>query len=394
MTGSVQLNKGKWYCVLDFKDENGKRKLKWFSTGLTEKGNKKKAQAILKDLIKQHEGHEVITNYAKMPFVDYCDFWLKGKKESIESTTYEGYEYRIAHIKQFFSDRKTILSKLNQRDIKEFYEYLLTEGNMAKYKRNNGLSQRSIKEIALILKAILKEATLLGDISSNPSENIPVPKKKQESIKQEVFIDKEDMGVLLKSINGHILEDVIIVTLFYGLRRSEVLGLKWDAVDFEGNTLQIKHTVVKVKSKIAKDTAKTEESHRTYPLPDYIKEKLIKIKNRQQRNKRLFGEQYVPSDYIFTWDDGHLLTPDYVTKTFKKIVNATDELPADLKFHDLRKSCVSMMVEEGYSIKEIQKWVGHADVETTLNIYAKVKESRKAYIGKNMEEMFKQKSIC
>ncbi len=390
MTGSVQLSKGKWYCVLNMKDENGKRKPKWFSTGLAEKGNKKKAQAILQELLVQYEGHNTITNYAEMPFADYCDCWLKGKKESIEITTYQGYEIRISHIKDFFSARKTILSKVTPRDIKEFYEYLLRDGNKAKYKSSNGLSQRTLKEIALLLKAILREAVYLGDITRNPAEKIPIPKKKQECVKQEIFIDKDDMNILLVEIKGHILEELIIVTLFYGLRRSEVLGLKWSAIDFDKCLVNINHTVVKVKETIAKDTTKSQASFRTYPMPDYIKDKLIKIQSKQQYNKLLFGDEYQESDYVFTWQDGHTISPDYVTKAFKKIVARSENLSSELTFHDLRKSCVSMMVEDGYSIKEIQKWVGHADAETTMNIYAKMKESRKTYIGESMSEKFKQ----
>lgn len=86
---------------------------------------------------------------------------------------------------------------------------------------------------------------------------------------------------------------------------------------------------------------------------------------------------YREKDYVFTWEDGRPFSPDYVTKAFKKIVTRSETLPSELVFHDLRKSCVSIMIADGHSIKEVQKWVGHSDISTTLNIYAKVKESRK-----------------
>lgn len=387
MTGSVQISKGKWYCVLNFRGEDGKRKPKWIKTGLSEKGNKKKAQAILQQLLVQYSGHETITNYAEMQLSDYCDYWLNGKKGTIDVVTYEGYEIRISHIKDYFSERKMVLSKVTARDVKEFYEYLLNSGSKAKYKHSEGLASRTIKEIALLLKAIFREAVRLGDITNNPAEDIPIPKKPQV-IKQEAFIDKDDMNILLDEIKGHILEDLIVVTLFYGLRRSEVLGLKWGAINFENGTVQINHTVVRVKERIAKDTTKTQASFRTYPMPDYIKNRLLKVKERQEKNKRLFGDQYQNSDYVFTWEDGHTFSPDYVTKTFKKIVARSEKLSSELTFHDLRKSCVSMMVENDYNIKEIQMWVGHADARTTMNIYAKIKESQKSNIADSMAEMF------
>lgn len=99
------------------------------------------------------------------------------------------------------------------------------------------------------------------------------------------------MKILLSEIQGYILKEMIIVTLFYGLRRLEALGLRWSAVDFEQHEVHINHTVVKVKEKIAKDTTKTEASYRTYSLPDYI----------------------------FTWQGGRPFFLDYVTKAFKKI---------------------------------------------------------------------------
>lgn len=389
MTGSVQLNKGKWYCVLNMKDENGKRKPKWISTGLSEKGNKKKAQAFLQKLLVEYEGYDTVTNYAERPFAEYCDYWLKGKRETVEITTYQGYEIRVSHIKDYFTERKLILSKITARDVKDFYDYLMRTGNKAKYKHKNGLSQRTVKEIALLLKAMLREAVLLGDIPRNPAEGIPIPKKK-DSIRNENYIDLQDMEILRKEIKGHILDELINITLFYGLRRSEVLGLKWSAVDFDRCELHINHTIVKVKDVIAKDNVKTQSSCRTYPLTDYVKELLLKIRQRQQHYKSLFGNDYIVSDYVFTWQDGRLFSPDYVSKAFKKIVEKSESLSSELTFHDLRKSCVSMMVADGYSIKEIQKWVGHADANTTMNIYAKIKESQKAYIGERMDKKFRQ----
>lgn len=389
MTGSVQVNKGKWYCVLNFKDENGKRKLKWISTGLPEKGNKKKAQAMLQELQVKYEGYNTITNYADMPFADYCEHWLTQRKDEVDVITYQNYEYRIAHIKDYFAPRRTTLSKVTPRDIKDFYHYLLSNGNRAKYKSQQGLSQRSIKDIAMVLRLILREAVALKDIRSNPTEEVTIPKKKAEVVRSEQFIDENDMKILLSEIKGHALEELITITLFYGLRRSEVLGLRWDAINFDDNTVLINHTVVKVKGKIAKDSTKTQASFRTYPLPEYIKAMLLKLKGQQQKNRVLFGKEYLESDYVFTWEDGRTFSPDYVTKAFKKIVSKSEFLPSELTFHDLRKSCVSMMVEAGFNVKEIQKWVGHADVETTLNIYAKVKESRKKHIGTSMEEKFK-----
>lgn len=388
-TGSVQVSKGYLYCVLNLRDENGKPKKKWISTGLPEKGNRRKADKRLEELKAQYGDNNVITNYADMPFKDYCDYWLNSKKISVDIVTYEGYEIRIQHIKKYFGDRGIVLSKITPRNIKEFYEYLLTEGNMAKYKKKDGLSYRTVKDISLLLKAILREAFKMGDIFNNPAEKVEVPRKKKERRKDEIYIDAQEIPDLYEEIKGHILEELIIVTLFFGLRRSEVLGLKWSALDFEESEMHINHTIVKVKESVAKDTTKTEASYRTYPLSEGIKSLFLKIKKKQEENKRLFGKEYVESDYIFTWQDGRPISPDYVTKAFKKIVKKSEKLSSELTFHDLRKSCVTMMILGGYSVKETQEWVGHADVETTLKYYAKMRESEKVRIATNMDEKFR-----
>ena len=104
--------------------------------------------------------------------------------------------------------------------------------------------------------------------------------------------------------------------------------------------LTINHTVVKVKSTVRKDNTKTEDSLRKCYMSEYIANMLRKVRRRQLESKVLFGQAYFESDYIFTWQNGKPFSPDYVTKTFKKIVTRSENLPTELTFHDLRKSCM------------------------------------------------------
>ena len=99
-----------------------------------------------------------------------------------------------------------------------------------------------------------------------------------------------------------------------------------------------------------------------------------KLKEKEDKYRKLFGSAYVENDYIFKHQDGTLYFPDYPSKAFKKLLAKIPELPQAVTFHGLRSSCVSILVHEGYDIKSIQKWVGHADIDTTLRIYAKVKD--------------------
>ncbi len=100
----------------------------------------------------------------------------------------------------------------------------------------------------------------------------------------------------------------------------------------------------------------------------------LNLKKKEDDNRKLFGDCYFDSDYIFKHADGTLFYPDYPTKTFCKLIKKNPDLPQDITFHGLRSSCVSILVHRDMDVKSIQKWVGHADIDTTLRIYAKVKD--------------------
>ena len=111
------------------------------------------------------------------------------------------------------------------------------------------------------------------------------------------------------------------------------------------------------------------------------------IKAKQKHNRELFGNSYHESDYIFTWADGRPYAPDYLTKKFRKIIDKTDGLDKRLHLHDLRVSCVSILINNGVNVKDVQKWVGHEDIKTTLEIYARTNRKRQYETGQLMESI-------
>ncbi|MDR0935829.1 MAG: site-specific integrase, partial [Oscillospiraceae bacterium] len=157
--------------------------------------------------------------------------------------------------------------------------------------------------------------------------------------------------------------------------RSEVLGLKWDSIDFPRNIVTIKHTVVQQQTIELKDTTKSTSSYRSFPLTNDVREMLLALKATEKENRRLFGKEYHENDYIFKRDDGTLFRPDFVTGKFGDLLKKYD-LP-HIRFHDLRHSCASLLISLGFSLKDIQEWLGHADITTTANIYAHLDAKRK-----------------
>ena len=183
---------------------------------------------------------------------------------------------------------------------------------------------------------------------------------------------------------AHISKATALFGAFYGLRRSEALGLKWDAIDFENDSITIRHTVTSVTldgkvQLVAADTTKTKSSLRTLPLVPFVKERLLALKKEQENNRRLCGRSYHKqyAGYVCINEMGDLIKPHYVTEQFPKLLDANGL--RRIRFHDLRHSCTSLMLANGVPMKQIQDWLGHSDIGTTANIYAHLDYSTKLF---------------
>lgn len=387
MNGSVQTKNGKLYAVLSYKAENGNFKYKWVNTGLPVRGNKKKAEAMIPGFIERFSYlEEVKKDENKLLFVDYILDWLERKKNKVQMSTWEAYEiYAKCHIIPYFEPLQLELKDVTSKHIMEYYESRLVCGR--KDHKPGGLGHEAIKKHKTVMNMVFEDALIAELVNRNPVEHVPIPKTEGEEVRERVFLTVEEANRMLEAFRGHELQALVYTTLYYGLRRSEVLGLKWDAVDFERNTLRIQHTVVKNRSIIAKDTTKSTASRRTYPLIPEVKELLLHLRAQQQDNKMLFGSGYETNDYIFVWPDGHLYRPDYVTRSFKKVL-AYHGLP-DMRFHDIRHSTASILYDAGWELKDIQEWLGHSDIETTGNIYTHISKARKEKMGNNLAGTFR-----
>ena len=209
-------------------------------------------------------------------------------------------------------------------------------------------------------------------IPVNPADKVERPKKEHFVGS---FYDADEMNALFAASKGSKLEIPILFGAFYGLRRSEAIGLKWDAIDFEHDTLTIRHTVTSCDidgklTLVASDTTKTKSSMRTLPLVPFVKTRLLALKEEQAENRRLCGRSYIKEyqEYVCVNEIGDLIKPHYVTESFRKLLR-TNEL-REIRFHDLRHSCASLMLANGVPMKQIQDWLGHSDFSTTANIYA------------------------
>ncbi|MED1826257.1 site-specific integrase [Brevibacillus agri] len=199
------------------------------------------------------------------------------------------------------------------------------------------------------------------------------------------------MNRLFDAVKGDPIELAVLLAAFYGLRRSEVVGLKWDAIDFKNKTITIQHTVIEtsVEGKliiVEKDLTKNKSSHRSLPLVAAFEELLLRIKKQQEQDRYLYKDSYCTDylDYIYLDKLGHRIKPGYIMQLFP-IVLSRHNLRR-IRYHDLRHSCASLLLANGVSMKEIQAWLGHSDFSTTANIYAHLDVSTKITSAHAMSE--------
>lgn len=177
-----------------------------------------------------------------------------------------------------------------------------------------------------------------------------------------------EINQLFEAVKGHKLELIIKLTAFYGLRRSEVLGLRWKALDFINGTLIINHTVQRVYNdgitiNLARDKVKRKSSYRTLPLPDSI-QKIITI----YKDERYADGLPDPEAYLFTDRKGEVIKPDYVSNSFAKLLK--DNGLRKICFLDLRHSCAGILISNRVPLIEVQQWLGHSTINTTDDLYA------------------------
>ena len=384
---------GKMYVIFDFKDDDGKRKRKWVGTGLLANCSKKalnarvseilaefyddycsgKATAVVEKVAKKPsllENDPRITSDIELPtdkgfkFTDFLFYWLDSVKASIAYTSYNGYRLNLGIVKNYFDENypDLLLDDLTALQIQKFYNDMYSDGKTG----------NTIKHYHANIHKALKYAVKMDMLMSNPADKVDLPKLEKYRAN---FYSKEEINNLLKVFEGDRLELVVNIAAYYGLRRSEVLGLKWDAIDFDKGTLSVCRKITSIfddghEQLRVDETLKTEASVRTLPLIPHI-EKMLK--------KRLMLEmqysQMLKSDFDRTFDGfvcrdntGAIITPEYVTRHFRMIIKKYKLRP--LRFHDLRHSCTSLLLASGVSMKAIQDWLGHSTFNVTANFYS------------------------
>ena len=351
VAGHLREKKGYFYAVLNYTDAHGNRKTKWIATGLAVKGNKKRAEAFLQEQRRSFQEDVPITG--DVLFADFMEQWLTVIKSSVAVTTFASYSNMVKKvIVPYFRERQIALQELSAKHIQDFY-----------LKELERVSASSVIHYHANIHKALKYAVKLDLISSNPADKIERPKKERFMAN---FYDADEVNRLFEISKGTKLEIPILFGAFYGMRRSETLGMKWDAIDFERDTITIRHTLTTValdgkRITVAEDRTKNKSSMRTLPLVPFVKERLLELKAEQEENRRLCGRSYVKdyTGYVCINEIGDIIKPNYVSCGFPKLLE--EHGLRRVRYHDLRHSCASLLLANGVPMKQIQEWLGHSD---------------------------------
>lgn len=312
---------------------------------------------------------------ANTPFADFMDQWLDQMKTQVRENTMDGYRYAFEkHIRPFFNARGTTLATARPIDFQDFVNL----------KFSQGLSPTSIVKFHSIMHKCLKYAVALQIIPLNPSDNVMLPKRYK--YRGQVY-DRTQINVFLAAALHSPAEAAFVLAATYGLRRSECAGLRWSAIDLRARTMVINHTAVQSGGRVIyADSVKTRSSYRTLPLSDSLKRYLSDLRRRQNENRKRYGKKYYKTDYVCCFEDGTPLRPDYISREFERVCRKA--APPRIRFHDLRHSVATLLLQQGFSLKHIQEWLGHSDISTTANTYAHIVYSDKQQMADQLNSIF------
>ncbi|MPM08402.1 Tyrosine recombinase XerC [bioreactor metagenome] len=369
MAVSLRIKNDIYHAVFRIVDQDGNSHQKSVSTKISATGHhKREAMKIAEKIVEKYQESKI--DYKKILFSEWVEQWLEQKMLSIDTITYDGYKsYVINHILPYFSSQKCLLQNISPQDIQLYYK-----------RKSECLSGKSLRNHHVVISGALNDALKKNLIPYNPATRVEIPKKKKFTAN---YYTAEQATNLLVALTNSDIGDVVTIALYYGMRRSEILGLKWGAIDFDAGNLEVKATVVRFSKVVEKEVTKTQSSNRTYPLLPLIRKMLLKRRSKQAEYRLLYGNEYKESEYVFTWPDGRSLLPDYVTRKFSEELQK--HMLPQIRFHDLRHTTASLLIAQGFQLKDIQEWLGHGDIGTTANIYGHLDYKRKEVIGNGID---------
>ena len=344
-----------------FVDRAGKRHEKYFQTV-------PEARNWIADA-KYADAHAEVFVGTDITVDEWFDFWIENIVGDLAPNTLRNCRDRYKH------NIQPVIGRIKLTDVKPMHCKKVFIEMDADY------SGSTIRQAYITMGTMLKAAKMNDLISKHPMDGVRFtkPVRAANDIK---FLTREEQRIFLETARRSHNYNQYALILETGLRTGELIGLTWDAIDFENKKISIQHTVVTAKvngtvTEIARDKTKTKSSCRTLPLIPACEQMLNKMKKEQEQNRKVCGKSYCTDylDYIYVDPMGKRIRPDFLSQHFPDFLVAHQM--KRIRFHDLRHSCASLLYANGVSLKEIQEWLGHSDISTTSNIYTHLDFSSK-----------------
>lgn len=314
-----------------------------------------KSQKEAKQLLKEHQ-RKIAGGTAVMPvkhtLVEAVGAFIRYRALDLAQTTIYGYRNILKnHLAPYFKGMQ-----LQAVKAATLQEYRIQ-------KTNEGLSQNTISKHFALLHSVFRDACNKELVAKNPVDMMErIAVKKQERL----FMNTEEIASLCLSVANTKLELPVTLAVYLGLRRGEVVGLRWADVDFDSNVLYINNTRTKAGGNIIVKEPKTKKSCRAFCMPEAVK-CVLQNALQQQNEIKVKHKRYNDSGYVFTRDDGSPFSPNYLSDLFHEHVKKAGMKP--IRFHDLRHAFASIANSAGVAMGEISSTMGHSSQAVTATIY-------------------------
>lgn len=334
---------------------------------------------------------------------EYLDRWLESEKSRLSPTTYSGYEVNIrCHINPIIGGIR--LQELRALNIKELYSKLQRNRKIKindKPREFNPLSSKSILYVHRVLSKALEDALKDEIIHRNPAKAVTPPKLTKHKAK---FLESKEIKLMLEKFKDDEMYIPVFLSVVLGLRRGEVLGLRWENINFDNKVISIceQYTMADGKPIFIEDV-KSDGSKRDIVVTDRIINILKAHKKSQKKNRIMEGKKYIKeikcnymnsdstteekvlktTDFVCTWQDGSLFNPSHISRSFK-IRMKNYGLP-EIKFHELRHSNGALMITQNVQLKGASERLGHSTIAITNDLYGHVEKSVQQQIAETID---------
>ena len=351
-----------WYVVVDLgRDTNNKRRQKWHGGFRTRKEAEMARTKIVGDL---HSG--AYTEPTKLTLREWVeDKWLPTVRTQVKPSTFDSYQRNIhLHVLPTLGGRSLV--DIGPGQLNTLYVDLLERG-----RRNGpgGLSPKTVHYIHTMVHKALADAVDAGLVAANAAARAKPPRPRSAAPKELRFWTPEQLRSFLDLVAGHRLEAAWHVSAMTGMRRGEVLGLRWADVDLNSSRIHVRQALVSVAYKLIVSTPKNHLA-RVIDLAPATVDQIRFHRQRQIAEQEEWGDDYRDGDLVFCKENGGPIHPQTLSQAFERLVDQSD-LPR-IRLHGLRHTHATIALRAGVPPKVISERLGHESPAFTLKQYAHV----------------------